>query len=62
MTETRIIQTLYPDSIELGRVGHGGIIKVYFSADDLAGAQLRIETAIAVRAYLVRKLAAEGAT
>ena len=61
MTEYRIIQAKYPDSIELGRVGHGGIIKIYFDSDDLPGAQRRIENAIAAREYLVRKLAGGAA-
>jgi hypothetical protein len=62
MVTTRIIQTRYPDSIELGRVGHGGIIKIYFDADDPAQTQKRIENAIAARSYLVRKLGEEGVT
>jgi len=59
MPTYRIIQAKYPDSIELGRVGHGGIIKIYFDADDLQGAQKRIDTAISVREYLVKKLAGD---
>ena len=62
MVTTRIIETRYPDSIELGRVGHGGILKIYYSADDPAQTEKRINNAIAARAYLVRKLAEEGAT
>jgi hypothetical protein len=62
MTEITIIRTEYPDSIELGRVSKGGIIKLFFNADDLGQAQKRIDNAIAARAYLVRKLAGgEGA-
>jgi hypothetical protein len=62
MVTTRIIQTRYPDLIELGRVGHGGIIKIYFDADDPAQTEKRINNVIAARAYLVRKLAEEGTT
>ena len=61
MTETRIIQrTEYPDSIEIGKLGKGGIIKVYVDATDLAGAQRKIENIVEARSHLVAKLAEKG--
>ena len=60
--ETRIIQSRYPDSIELGRVGHGGVVKIYFDADNLEQAEKRIDNALAARDYLIKKLAERGST
>lgn len=56
MTEITITRQQYPDSITLGRVSKGGEIKVYFDADDLAGAERRVDVAVQVRARLLEKL------
>lgn len=61
MTETRVIhRTEYPDSIEIGRLGKGGIIKVYVDASDLTGAQRKIDNIVEARSYLVAELAKKG--
>ena len=61
MTDTvGISRTEYPDSIELGRLGKGGIIKIYFNASDLLGAQVRIDNAVEARSYLIKKLVEKG--
>ncbi len=61
MTETHVIQrTEYPDSIEIGKLGRGGIIKVYFDASDLSGAQTRINNAVEARSHLIMKLGEKG--
>ncbi|MEN6610894.1 MAG: hypothetical protein ABFC24_08625 [Methanoregulaceae archaeon] len=49
-------RTEYPDSIEIGTSGKGGVIKVYFNADDLVGAKRRIENAVNARQHLLTKL------
>ena len=46
----------YPDSIELGRVGKGGVIKVYFNADNPEQTERRIANAVKAREYLLEKL------
>jgi YbbR domain-containing protein len=56
MTEITITRQQYPDSITLGRVSKGDEIKVYFDADDLAGAQRRVDVVVQVRARLLEKL------
>lgn len=53
--------TEYPDSIVIGTPGKGGEIKVYFNADDLAGAQKRIENVVNARLHLLKKLSEGGA-
>jgi hypothetical protein len=60
MTEITVTRTEYPDSLSIGRESKGGIIKVFFNADDLAGAQKRVDTAIRVREYLIEKLSGSG--
>jgi hypothetical protein len=60
MTEITVTRTEYPDSLSLGRESKGGILKIYFNADDPAGAQRRVDTAIRVREYLIEKLAGSG--
>ncbi len=39
----------YPDSIIIGTPGKGGEVKIYFNADDEAGAMVRIKTAFRLR-------------
>jgi hypothetical protein len=56
VTNITTFRTEYPDSLELGRVSKGGVIKIYFSADNLEQAQKRIDVAIAAREYLISKL------
>ena len=56
MTETVLYRTEYQDSLEFGRVSRGGVLKIYFNADNLEQAQRRIDVAIAAREYLIQKL------
>jgi len=51
-----MIRTEYPDSIELGRVSRGGVMKIFFNADDPVATQRRIDAAVRAREYLVQKL------
>lgn len=60
MPDVMIYRTEYPDYIEIGTPGKGGVLKINFNADDLAGAQRRIENAVNARAYLLAKLSAGG--
>jgi len=53
-------RTEYPDSIEIGTPGRGGNIKIYFNANNLAEAQVRIDNAVSTRTYLLAKLSAKG--
>lgn len=53
-------RTEYPDSIEIGTPGKGGNIKVYFDANDLTGAQKRIENAVSARQHFLQKLSEGG--
>lgn len=54
-------RTEYPDCIEIGTPGKGGALKIYFNADDLTGAQKRIDNAVNARAHLIQKLSENGA-
>lgn len=56
MTEITLIRTEYPDSIELGRVSKGGVLKIFFNADDVIATQRRIDAAVRAREYLIQKL------
>ncbi len=56
MPEIVTHRTEYTDSIEIGRVSKGGVLKIYFSSDDLVGAQKRIDVAVQARLYLLQKL------
>jgi len=60
MTETVLNRTEFPDSISIGREGHGGVVKVYLNVSNLAECEKRIDNMIKAREYLVKKLA-EGA-
>lgn len=42
-------RSIFQDSIEVGTPAKGGAIKVYFNADDMAGAQRRIQNAVDLR-------------
>ena len=53
-------RTEYPDSIEIGTPGRGGNIKIYFNANNLAEAQVRIDNAVSTRTYLLAKLSEKG--
>lgn len=55
-----LTRTEYPDSIEIGTPGKGGNIKVYFDANDLAGAQKRIANAVHARQHFLEELAKGG--
>jgi hypothetical protein len=59
MSETVTNRTQYPDSITIGRVSKGGEIKIYMDADDLAGAQRRIDNILAARRHLLERLASD---
>jgi YbbR domain-containing protein len=56
MTEITVTRQQYPDSITIGRVSKGGEIKVYFDADDLTGAQRRVDVAVQIRTHLIERL------
>jgi cytidylate kinase len=56
MPETITTRQQYGDSITIGRVSKGGELKIYLDADDLAGAQRRIDNIVAARQYLLQKL------
>jgi hypothetical protein len=56
MPEIITTRTQYGDSITIGRVSKGGELKIYFDADDLTGAQRRIDVAVTARQYLLQKL------
>lgn len=45
------------DSVEIGTPSKGGVLKVYFNADDPAKAKARIDAAIHMRAYAAQALA-----
>ena len=56
MPEVITHRTEYTDSIEIGRVSKGGVLKIYFSASNLTEAQQRIDNAVAARQYLLQQL------
>jgi len=60
MPEVITSRVKYPDSIEIGSATKSGQLKVYFDADDLVGAQQRIDNAVAVRQHLLTRLSQGG--
>jgi hypothetical protein len=40
-----------PDSIEIGSASKGGVIKIYFNADDPARASELVDNAFVIRGY-----------
>jgi hypothetical protein len=55
-----IHRTEFPDSIELSRAGKGCCLKVYYNASNEAEARSRVDTAIRIRAYTIKKLTEAG--
>lgn len=62
MPEVITTRTEWPDSVEIGKVSSGGVLKVYFNSGNLSEAQTRIDNAVAVRQHLLTRLSQGGAT
>jgi len=44
-----------PDSIEIGSASKGGVIKIYFNADNLDKARELVDHALVIKSYAVSK-------
>lgn len=64
MTEEQVVRHIQenkdarPDSIEIGSASKGGVLKVYFNANDPEKACELVDHAIVVRSYALNKFMA----
>ena len=47
-----------PDSLEIGSASKGGVIKIYFNADDLDKARELVDHAFVIKGYALSKFMA----